>query len=172
MDLRWSYSIFLLLYTFCSSYYLQTNEIESIYPSRMSKAKLKLRSASDPSDEKPICDRLSKRRYSNFDDTWSKPYPFGQHLVQTLSQSMPKQSQMAAHILKNSPNPDPDTPTNTPTPHPPTEVEKEDVVFEFSDEEETSDGAMASAQSDDEVSLYADALSRKTSEKSIVIPMY
>ena len=44
------------------------------------------------------------------------------------------------------------------------DVKKTEVVFEFSEDDgETTEGTMASALSDDDVSLYSDALSRKAS---------
>ena len=50
-------------------------------------------------------------------------------------------------------------------------ADKEEVVFELSGDED-EEFRVREPPSDDEVSLYCDALSRKTSEKSIVVPMF
>ena len=51
-------------------------------------------------------------------------------------------------------------------------ADKEEVVFELSGDEDEEFRVREQPPSDDEVSLYCDALSRKTSEKSIVVPMF
>ena len=110
-----------------------------------------------------IYHRLSERRVSAFDDTWIRPYAAGIARLNDMN-NLGKFEEQAEHLYDNSEN----------------EKDDLDSLFQLSPfdqsrdeldepnyinyENKTSDvKSVVSGASDDEISLYCDALSRKSS---------
>lgn len=101
----------------------------------------------DPDPDPPSSLILERRRMSAFDDSWIRPFEAGQ-------QRMFKQE---PSFFNEEDEDDPD---------------EDQIVFELDPDEVDTEDTMASAMSasEDEVSLYSDALSRKASVASFVRP--
>ena len=182
------YSIIAYFLPFDSSYYEQSQEVNRLFPfvssvrnlakclSKVINKRRRLKSESALHHNSPanvsVMHRLSERRVSDFDDTWIRPYAAG----------IARANDMKCSAIISYERYDGNYEEKSDYSHDNHENEKDDleIVFALSSYDHSSDeldepnyinyekkmsdvNSVVSAASEDEISLYCDARSRKSS---------